>query len=158
MAEAEVESLERDPGVIRAARLLHQALQEDAEPVMFYPGGPTLLAVWAKLKLEVHALLCTDSERYSSERNLMKTTSKPAVAALSAFLAKDFGVEVAGASALAGLTLLLPLKMTVNAWCATNSGGVGHATESELSILDQLATNSPASKDEDRSPTPGASR
>ena len=88
----------------------------------------------------------------------MTTTSKPAVAALSAFLTKDFGIEVASASALAGLTLLLPLKMTVNAWCATNTGGVGHATESELRILEQLATNAPKGKDEDRSLTPGVSR
>lgn len=144
MANDEVESLERDPAVIRAARLLHQALQEGAEPVRFSPGGPSLAAVWANLKLEVHALLCTHAERYAAERTLFRTTLKPAVAALSAYLTKDFGMEVASASALAGLSLLLPLKMTVNAWCASTSDGIGRVTEPESSILDQLATDGPS--------------
>jgi hypothetical protein len=152
MSNHEVESLERDPDVVRAARLLQQALHEGAEPVRFSPGGPSLAAVWAKLKLEVHALLCTDAERYAAERTLFKTTLKPAVAALSAYLTKDFGMEVASASALAGLSLLLPLKMTVNAWCASTSDGVGRVTEPESSILDQLAANGPA-----KQPMSGAS-
>jgi hypothetical protein len=125
--------------VLRAANLLQRALRDETAGVDFAPGAPSLKTIWSKLRAEVHVLICTDSDRYAAERSLLSTTSKPAVAALTAFLTKDFGIEVASATALASLGLFLPLKIAVNAWCTAVSEG--SPSTAEIEALQQLTSS-----------------
>ena len=50
-----------------------------------------LKQIWIELRKEIYDLFCTDSEKYAKERTALSTTLKPAIAALAAFLTKDYG-------------------------------------------------------------------
>jgi hypothetical protein len=85
-----------------------------------FSGGESqrLDDIWSALRREVHELLCTSSAKYAKERSSFNATLKPAIAALAAFVTKDYGFPVAAASSLASLALLLPVRMVKDAWCS----------------------------------------
>jgi hypothetical protein len=132
MATLETES------VREAADLVVLAITED-EALQLNPSGPTLKAVWLSLRKETYDLLCTKSTKYQSERTLFATAGAPAIAALTAYLTSNFGLPIASASALASLALLLPLKMTINAWCSAFGADSKEPTDPEISMLKKVA-------------------
>jgi hypothetical protein len=134
---AYISTLETD-SVREAADLITMAITQDSA-LHLSPSGPTLRSIWFQLRREVYELLCTNSEKYKSERSLVATTGAPAIAALTAYLTSKFGLPIASASALASLALLLPLKMTVNAWCAAVSSNINEPSAAELTTLRQLS-------------------
>jgi hypothetical protein len=105
------------------------------------PRRPSLKAIWAGLRGEVHDLICTESSRYKNERALFETTSKPVIALLAAYLTREFGVEAATAAGLASLSLLLPFRMAAGAWCAAYSTSAG-AAEMDIEALRRLREDS----------------
>jgi hypothetical protein len=119
------------------AGLVAMAITQDA-PLQLSPSSPGLKQIWIFLRRETYDLLCTKSEKYQSERTLLATGGAPAIAALTAFLTSKFGLPVASASSLASLGLLLPLKMTINAWCAAYTSNIEEPSAAELATLKEI--------------------
>ena len=130
--------------------MVHHAIQSgDLAGEHFQGASRSLLAVWKALRAEVFSLLCTSSAKYRSERKVLESTGRPAITALSTYLTASFGVEVATASALASLALLLALKMTVNAWCAAATSKA--LEEREMEMLEQIRSKPHSKRSSERS-------
>lgn len=98
-------------------------------------------SLWLFAREEVHSLLCTRSEKYRTERNLIAGSTKPAIAVLTATLVSHFGVSVGTASSLASLALLVPLKLAVNSWCAMVKANPRDLTYDEKKVLATIAND-----------------
>jgi hypothetical protein len=124
MDEKEIAKISTASDTISWAALVESSLDGDVSKMHFSGSkGHTLDEIWVALRREVHDLLCTHSAKYAKERSSFAVTLKPAIAALAAFLAKDYGFPVAAASSLAGLALLLPIQMVKEAWCSSVAAG-----------------------------------
>lgn len=124
--------------VTDVASLVEAAMtQEDL--LRLNPSGPTLKEIWLNLRNEVYDLLCTKSAKDQTERSLLNTAGAPTIAALTAYLTRSFGIPIAAASSLSSLALLLPLKMTINAWCAAVSSTPTGMSTAELQAVKEVA-------------------
>jgi hypothetical protein len=135
MDEQELRNLEVDAAVITAARLVHTSLADASSALHLSPTGPSLKDIWGRLRSEVHELLCTNSPKYKEERSLFQKSYKPAIAALAAYLVSAYGLPIASATALAGLGVVLPVKMVVTSWCAAFEEKVSQA---ELTLIKSI--------------------
>jgi len=124
MDEKEIAVISTASGTLSWAALVDSSLDGDVSK-MYFSGSKShrLDEIWVALRHEVRDLLCTRSAKYAKERSSFAVTLKPAIAALAAFLTKDYGFPVAAASSLAGLALLLPIQMVKDAWCASVAAG-----------------------------------
>src|SRR5260370_18200002 len=93
----------------------HLAIIEPKTGVGYRPAGPDD-RLWMLLKEEVYILLCENSRKYKRERNALRQSVAPAVGLLSSMLTSKFGMEAGAASGMAAVALLIPLKVSLNAW------------------------------------------
>lgn len=102
--------------------------------------GPEIDATlfWTELRKEISDLICTSSKKYRNERKALAQTAEPAMGILTAFLINRFGLEAGTATALASAALLVPLKLTVQSWCASYRSGL-LPTKDELHTLKKIA-------------------
>ena len=142
MEETDILALTSDRHVLEAAELVEQLL-DPTHARRIRGRNQRLGSIWSALRAEVHELLCTNSARYKDERALIKSTGKPAIAALSAILTAKFGLEASMAIALSGLALLLPFRITAGAWCRAyqDSRSVAALELKELKKLRRATSN-----------------
>src|ERR1035438_10437946 len=119
MDEKELSEVTNSAATISWAAMIESSLA-DPQSGMHFSGASSarLDEVWIGLRKETFDLICTNSAKYAKERAAFSVTLKPAIAALAAFLTKDYGFPVAAASSLSSLALLLPVRMAKNAWCS----------------------------------------
>jgi hypothetical protein len=130
MITEELDEISKSAQTLNWAAMIDAALA-DPDSGRHFSGDSsrTLAQVWRALRAEIYELVCTDSAKYARERSTLATTMKPAVAALAAFLSKDYGYPAAAASSLASVALLLPLQMLKDAWCSVAASTSAEASD-----------------------------
>jgi len=98
-------------------------------------------SLWTALKKETALLLCTRSAKYKKERDMLRTTAKPAVLVLSGFITQQFGIAAGTATCLAAAAILVPIRLAVTSWCSVHAPKIG-LTEHERKALQDIAGTS----------------
>jgi hypothetical protein len=131
-----VTQLYADYNVTHAASSFREFMDDSSTLFHRHQNG---YVMWRYLRKELHALLCTKSAKYARERGLLSSTATPAIALLSGLLTTEFGITAGTAGTLAAISLLIPLKMSVSAWCRAYKDSENDVTELELQELRKLA-------------------
>lgn len=95
--------------------------------------------LWLYLKEEVFQLLCTKSAKYRKERALLSTSAVPAIALLSGLLSNKFGIATGTAGTLAAISLIIPMRLSVNSWCEMQKQKISEITNEELEKLKSIS-------------------
>lgn len=90
------------------------------------------------IRREVYRLLCTNDSDYKKERKLLSKTAAPAVSLLTGLLIGSTHSPAALASAMAAVTLLIPLKIGTKIWCTAYAAAPSDISDEELKALDEL--------------------
>ena len=95
--------------------------------------------MWASLRIEVHCLLCTNDARYAEARMLLKTSAAPVVGLLASTLVSRFGVSAGTAGTMAAIAMIVPLRVSINAWCRAFPSNANGLVGNERATLKELS-------------------
>lgn len=76
--------------------------------------------IWKAIKAEVYNYLCTNSKRYSKERNEAGVTLKNIISIIATAIASTYNIAVGIVTGAVTIALLSALKIGKNAWCEVN--------------------------------------
>jgi hypothetical protein len=146
MNTKEIAEISASSRTIKWAEMVEASLRGESASMHFSgKKNKPLDEIWVALRKEVHELLCTESAKYATERAAFTVSVKPAIAALAAIITHEYGFPVAAASSLAGLALLLPVRMVKEAWCsAADTKNIADLEKNQLRKL--IEENTGASK------------
>lgn len=140
----EIERLFQDYPVKETARFLLKPQDLVIAGVGAHADEPGATSFLLAVRNEVHKLLCTDDPRYANARVRLNDASKIAIGAIASALAGRYGIEAATVAVFAATILLLPARLSVEAWCSTFGESPFELTTSERNELSRIAEHGDA--------------
>ncbi len=81
---------------------------------------------WGSLKAELREFICTNSEKYSADRERIRaiepTISKAVIPAIAAAVGSTLGIAAGVATPFVAIALFGATKIGVNTWCRASGG------------------------------------